>query len=235
MDVWIAGCGVIHLFFYACFSNTTCVFSFVSHIELYSRSAIRASKRISNPGCFATSTQLLIAPLINHLAPGVAPTVLGLSGYSGAGTVAGTSNPDGMPTTVPKVTSESLGGGIRPYALTDHIHEREAGRHLSSLLPPAQTVKVAFVPTVAPWFSGIMSILSVPLNGKITAREVKALYEEKYAGEKLVKIMAGVPELKDFQGKHGWVVGGVQVHSEGDRAVVVVSPHFLSRLLLCLH
>lgn len=194
--------------------------------ELYSRSAIRASKRISNPGCYATSTQLLIAPLLNHLAPGVAPTVVGLSGYSGAGTVAGTNNPDGMPTTVPKVTPESLGGGVRPYALTDHIHEREAGRHLSSLLPPAQTVKVAFVPTVAPWFSGIMSVLSVPLNGKVTAKEVKSLYEEKYAGEKLVRVMREVPELKDFQGKHGWVVGGVQVHSEGDRAVVIVRENF---------
>jgi len=179
------------------------------------------SKRISNPGCFATSTQLLVAPLLKYLKPGVAPTIFGLSGYSGAGTVAGASNPDGMPTTVAKVTPDSLGGGIRPYALTDHIHEREAGRHLSSLLPPGEGMKVAFVPTVAPWFSGILSVLSMPLNGKITARDVKALYEDKYGGEKLVRVMKEVPELKNFQGKHGWVVGGFQVHSEGDRVVIV--------------
>ena len=61
------------------------------------------------------------------------------------------------------------------------------------------------------------------LNGKLTAKNVRELYEEKYGGEKLIKILKGVPDLKDYENKHGWVVGGFQVHSEGDRAVVVVS------------
>jgi len=64
-------------------------------------------------------------------------------------------------------------------------------------------------------------VLSMPLNGKLTAKDVRKLYEEKYEGEKLVKILQGVPDLKDYENKHGWVVGGFQVHSEGDRAVVV--------------
>jgi len=63
--------------------------------------------------------------------------------------------------------------------------------------------------------------LSMPLNGKLTAKNVRELYEEKYEGEKLIKILKGVPDLKDYENKHGWVVGGFQVHSEGDRAVVV--------------
>ncbi|KAI0644140.1 acetylglutamate kinase ARG6 [Trametes meyenii] len=191
--------------------------------ELYGRSAIRASKRISNPGCYATSSQLIIAPLLQHLTPGAWPTVFGVSGYSGAGTVTGPTDPDGRPTTVPKVTPENLAGGVRPYALTDHIHEREAGRHLSRLLvPSAHTgIKLAFVPSVAPWFSGIISVLSMPLNERVTAREVRSLYEEKYAGEKLVRIKSEVPTLPDIENKHGWTVGGFQVHSEGDRAVVV--------------
>ena len=66
-------------------------------------------------------------------------------------------------------------------------------------------------------------MLSMPLNGKVTAKNVKELYEERYEGEKLIKILKGVPDLKDYENKHGWVVGGFQVHSEGDRAVVVVS------------
>ena len=122
------------------------------------------------------------------------------------------------------MSSESLHGGLKAYSLTDHIHEREAGRHLSTLLPSGSNLKVAFVPAVAPWFSGIQSVLSMPLNGKLTARNVRELYEEKYEGEKLIKILKGVPGLTDYENKHGWVVGGFQVHSEGDRAVVVVSP-----------
>jgi N-acetyl-gamma-glutamyl-phosphate reductase/acetylglutamate kinase len=146
-----------------------------------------------------------------------------MSGYSGGGTVTGTQQPDGRPTTVPKISPEGLGGGIRAYSLTDHIHEREAGVHLSRLLPAGMDgMKIAFVPSVAPWFSGIISVLSMPLNEQLSARELKGLYEKKYAEEKLVRLQKDAVEVKDVQDQHGWVVGGFQVHSEGDRAVVVV-------------
>lgn len=192
--------------------------------ELYGRDAIRASKRISNPGCYATSSQLLVAPLLKHLKYDAWPTVFGVSGYSGAGTVAGRPAADGRPTTAPKVSPESLMGGIKPYSLTDHIHEREAGRHLSRLLASgASPMKIAFVPNVAPWFSGIISVLSMPLKDTVTAKDVKGLYEEKYSGEKLITVRKEVPVLQDIENKHGWTVGGFQVHSQGDRAVVVVS------------
>ena len=164
---------------------------------------------------------------MKYFQPGASPTVFGVSGYSGAGTVTGPNDPTGRPTTAPKVASEDLHGGLRAYSLTDHIHEREAGTHLSTLLPSGSKLKVAFVPAIAPWFSGIQSVLSMPLNGKLTAKNVRELYAEKYEGEKLVKILNGVPDLKDYENKHGWVVGGFQVHSEGDRAVVVVSPELM--------
>lgn len=199
----------------SCFSPVLCT-------ELYGRVGIRASKRISNPGCYATSSQLLIAPLIHHIKPGSLPTVFGLSGYSGAGTVSAT-DPDGRPTSAPKVTPEALGGGVKPYALTDHIHEREAGYHLSQLLADSGSpLKIAFVPAVTPWFSGILSTVSIPLNGRLTAREVAQLFEEKYKGEKLVRIKKEVPQLADVENRHTWTVGGFQVHSDGDRVVVVV-------------
>jgi N-acetyl-gamma-glutamyl-phosphate reductase / acetylglutamate kinase len=201
--------------------------------ELYSRDTIRAARRIANPGCFATSTQLLIAPLLPFLARPAWPSVFAMSGYSGAGTVAGAQDVDGLPTTVPKISAESLNGGVRPYALTDHIHEREAGVHLSHLLPGADGMKVAFVPTVAPWFSGIISVLSMPLSERLSARELRELYENKYAEEKLVRLQKNVVEVKDVQDQHGWVVGGLQVHSEGDRAVAVVcaTPHWIDVFL----
>ncbi|EPQ51454.1 acetylglutamate kinase ARG6 [Gloeophyllum trabeum ATCC 11539] len=189
--------------------------------ELYGRESIRASKRISNPGCYATSSQLLIAPLLKYANRASLPTVFGMSGYSGAGTVA-TTDSHGKPVTLPKVTPDSLAGGVKPYSLTDHIHEREAGRHLTRLLSdPSSPLKIAFIPNVAPWFSGILSVLSMPLSEKITAKDVAQLYESRYGGEKLITIKREVPVLKDVENKHGWTVGGFQVHSEGDRAVVV--------------
>ncbi|KAJ8488253.1 hypothetical protein ONZ45_g14014 [Pleurotus djamor] len=196
---------------------------------------VQQSKRISNPGCYATSSQLLIAPLLKYIKPGAWPTVMGLSGYSGAGTNT-TNDPDGRPISIPKVTAESLGGGVRPYALTDHIHEREAGFHLSTLgAPGAQNVKLAFVPMVAPWFSGIISTLSMPLSQQLTAKEVIGLYEEMYKGEKLITFKTAVPELKDVEGKQGWTVGGFQVHSEGDRVVIVVRASSFSHGFVMAH
>lgn len=56
------------------------------------------------------------------------------------------------------------------------------------------------------------------------ANEIRELFEELYKDEKLVKIQKDVPEVADISGKHGWTVGGFQVHSSGKRAVIVVGP-----------
>lgn len=153
---------------------------------------------ISNPGCYATNNQSLLAPLLSHLDLSNPPTVFGISGYSGAGTKAGEkSSGSGPAPTVPKISGESLKGGVKPYALTDHIHERESGRHLSrSVGLEDDALKLAFIPSVAPWFQGIISTVSAPLKQKMTAKNVREIYEEFYQGEKLVKIRNEVPEVK---------------------------------------
>ena len=119
---------------------------------------------------------------------------------------------------------------MRPYSLTDHVHEREAGYHLSRLLPGLnlhskgiEGVQVAFVPVIAPWFSGILCTLSMPLASRATAADIRALYEDKYKDEPLVRVQAGIPGMADISDSHGAVIGGVQVHSGGERVVVVVS------------
>ena len=200
--------------------------------------------------------QLLLAPLVPYMDLRAPPTVFGVSGYSGAGTLF-INDPDGRPVTAPKVNPTDLhdGNGLRPYSLTDHVHERETSVQLSRLVdrfltdprftkptseldvetgPLAETflehadkpLCVAFVPVVASWFSGIISTASVPLTQvaverRMGAREFKALYEEQYAGEKLVKILGSGPEVGDVEGQHGWVLGGVQLHSSGKRIVAV--------------
>ncbi|WWC64034.1 N-acetyl-gamma-glutamyl-phosphate reductase [Kwoniella dejecticola CBS 10117] len=189
--------------------------------ELYGREESKRSTRISNPGCYATNTQLLLAPLMQHLDPQAMPSVFGISGFSGAGTKSGEKDAEGRPKTVPKISAEDLGLSVRPYTLTDHIHERESANHLSTLLPENNDFKLAFVPNVAPWFSGIISVLTAPLNKTFRASEIFELYDEKYANERLITLGKTVPDVRDAEGKHGWRMGGVQVHSSGKRVVVV--------------
>ncbi|KAF6766823.1 Semialdehyde dehydrogenase, dimerization domain protein [Kalmanozyma brasiliensis GHG001] len=188
--------------------------------EIYGRKQVSSSRLISNPGCYATNNQALIAPLLPYLDLAAGPTVFGVSGYSGAGTKA-SETPSGEKKTVPKITPEDLAGGIRAYSLTDHIHEREAGHQLSRLHPDGGPVKVAFIPHVAPWFQGIISTLSAPLKEKMTSKQVKQLYVDFFANEPLVKVQDKVPEVKDIQLQHGLKLGGFQVHSDGKRVVVV--------------
>ncbi|WRT69052.1 N-acetyl-gamma-glutamyl-phosphate reductase [Kwoniella shivajii] len=191
--------------------------------ELYGREETKSSTRISNPGCYATNTQLLLAPLMPHLDKAQMPSIFGISGFSGAGTKSGEKDAEGRPKTVPKVSAEDLGLSVRPYTLTDHIHERESSNHLSKLLSSGSEsdFKLAFIPSVAPWFSGIISVLTAPLDKTFRASEIFELYQEKYQNEKLITLGKTVPDVRDAEGKHGWRMGGVQVHSSGKRVVVV--------------
>jgi len=167
--------------------------------ELIDRSKISDATRIANPGCYATAAQLGIAPLLEFI--GGQPTVFGVSGYSGAGT---------KPS--PKNDVKNLENNLIPYSLTDHIHEKEISKQLGT--------EVAFIPHVAVWFQGIHHTISIPLNRTMTSRDIRNIYQDRYAGEKLVKIVGESPLVKNISGKHGVEVGGFAVHSSGKRVVV---------------
>ena len=169
--------------------------------ELIDRSQIAKATRISNPGCYATAAQLGIAPLLPHLDKNTLPHVFGVSGYSGAGT---------KPS--PKNDVENLSNNIVPYSLTDHLHEREVSTQLQQ--------PVAFVPHVAVWFQGIHHTISIPLAQTMTSRDIRNLYQDRYEGEPLVKIVGDIPSVKAISGTHGVEIGGFAVHSNGKRVVI---------------
>lgn len=167
--------------------------------ELVNRSEITTAKRISNPGCYATAAQLGIAPILPFI--GGPPTIFGVSGYSGAGT---------KPS--PKNDIKNLIDNIIPYSLTDHIHEREISAQLNT--------SVAFIPHVADWFQGIHHTISIPLSKTMTSRDIRQLYQERYAGEPLVRVIGESPSVKAISGKHWVEIGGFGVHSSGKRVIV---------------
>lgn len=171
--------------------------------ELGDRKAYATARKISNPGCYATAAQLAIAPILEHLGEGQ-PTVFGVSGYSGAGT---------KPS--PKNDLKILTNNLIPYSLTDHIHEREVSKQLGT--------QIAFTPHVAQWFQGITHTISIPLKTKLTSREIRNLYQDRYAGEKLIHVTGESPLVRDISGKHGVIIGGFGVSSRQDRVVIVAT------------
>lgn len=54
----------------------------------------------------------------------------------------------------------------------------------------------------------------------MSSRDIRNIFQERYAGEKLVKVVGEAPLVKDIAGRHGVEVGGFGVHSSGKRVVV---------------
>ncbi len=159
-------------------------------------------RRISNPGCYATAMQIAISPLLKHLAG--PPQCFGVSGYSGAGTTPSDKN-----------DPELLRDNLMPYALTNHVHEREVSAHLR--------VPVEFMPHVAAHFRGITMTVNLWLNSVLRREDVLALYQSYYANEALVEVIDEAPWVSRIAGRHGMQVGGFDVAPGGRRVVVVAT------------
>jgi N-acetyl-gamma-glutamyl-phosphate reductase len=167
--------------------------------ELY-RDRVVGSRRIANPGCYATVMQLALAPLVSRL--GGVPAVFGVSGYSGAGTTPG-----------PRNDPERLADNLMPYKLVGHNHEREATKHLGT--------EVRFFPHVHQAFRGLLVTAHIPLADSMAADQVTDMYRTSYADEPLIEIRHKAPELRDGTDLLGVVLGGFAVSEDGRNVVVV--------------
>jgi N-acetyl-gamma-glutamyl-phosphate reductase len=146
--------------------------------------------------------QLAIAPLKADLA--APPACFGVSGYSGAGTSPSDKN-----------DPHKLRDNLIPYALTDHLHEREVTRQLG--LP------VEFMPHVAPHFRGITMTVNLWLQQVTTRDAVRARYAGFYAGEPLVRVLDEAPWESAIAGRHHAKIGGFAIAAGGKRVVVVAT------------
>jgi N-acetyl-gamma-glutamyl-phosphate reductase len=142
------------------------------------RQAIRASKRIANPGCHASAFILLLRPLVDA---GLVPAAHALSassitGYSGGGKQMIEAYEAGGQ---PALTSP------RPYALSlAHKHVPEMMAHTGL------TARPIFMPIVGNFYKGLS--VSVPLQLRAlgtTPEAVQQALSQRYAGERFVRVM----------------------------------------------
>ncbi|MFM9917829.1 MAG: N-acetyl-gamma-glutamyl-phosphate reductase [Rhizobacter sp.] len=156
------------------------------------RAAIRASKRIANPGCHASAFILLIRPLVDAgLLPATAPvTATSITGYSGGGKSM-IRDYEAAPF-VPGAGSDATTpyaplAAPRPYSLAlAHKHLPEMKAHTGLASPPV------FMPIVGPFYKGLT--VSVPLHlsqlrESVGAPELHAALTQRYAGERFIRIM----------------------------------------------
>ena len=166
------------------------------------RTRYAGQRRISNPGCYATAMQLAVAPMLDALEGPV--QCFGVSGYSGAGTTPSDKN-----------DPDKLRHNLMPYALTGHVHEREASTQLGH--------PVEFMPHVAPHFRGLTITANLHLSRSFDRDEILARYNDRYAAEPLVRVGDEAPWVSQIAGAQHVDVGGFTLSEDGRRLVVVAT------------
>ncbi len=145
------------------------------------RAAIRASKRISNPGCHATAFILLLRPLLDAgLFPASqAVTATSITGYSGGGKKM-----------IEQYQQLAAGGDAsltspRPYGLNlAHKHLPEMMAHTGLRTRPI------FMPMVANFYKGLAVSVPLHLHGlDVEPERLHSAYVRHYAGERFVRVM----------------------------------------------
>ena len=158
------------------------------------REVIRKSTRIANPGCYATSISLAIAPAL-----GMVDTrdivVVAASGTTGAGRSA----------KVNLLGSEVM-GSLSSYKFGGvHQHTPEVEEALTHIA--CSDVKISFTPILAPMPRGILSTVTAKLNSSATTELIHALYTKAYAADEFVTVLP-LGQLP----KTNSVIGSNQVH-----------------------
>jgi N-acetyl-gamma-glutamyl-phosphate reductase len=174
--------------------------------ELNSES-IRKARLVANPGCYATSVILGLAPGLRN---GWIDTKAGVisdskSGVSGAGR--GVSE---------KLHFVEVNENCRAYGLFNH-------RHVPEMLQALELAEEDFIftPHLLPITRGILSTLYVRLSEPRTREEVVGLYRDFYAGAPFVRVLdSGVPEIQSVA-QTNFTDIGFSLDQGGTRMIIV--------------
>lgn len=146
--------------------------------------AIRNARLVANPGCYATSVILGLAPLVRA---NLADLSVGIvadskSGVSGAGKA-------------PTATTHFMhaADNLSAYAVFGH-------RHMGELLEQLQLTReqITFTPHLLPIPRGILSTIYVRLNKACTVDELQSCFDDFYANAPLVRVRRS-PTLPQIQ------------------------------------
>lgn len=153
-----------------------------------SRDAIRQSSLIACAGCYPTSIQLPLIPIVR--AGAIDPegiVVSSASGVSGAGRKAALD-----------YLYAECNESIRAYGLPRHRHLSEIEQQLS--VAAGSKVLLTFIPHLAPMNRGIHStIVATTAKGR-GAADLRMILEETYASESFVRIRETPPDTKHVTG-----------------------------------
>lgn len=168
--------------------------------------AIKSAKLLANPGCYPTSIQLALLPLLKAGLLDSAP--IGITSYSGT-SGAGKSIAE-------KMMFSEVNESVRAYKVGNHQHIPEMQQYLKIF--GGTDVSFTFVPHLLPVTRGIYTTIHATVKRGIGEAAIGRAFEESYAASPFVRIVApAIPEMKDVEHTNFCDIGFVL---DGERLVV---------------
>lgn len=174
------------------------------------RDRIVGARLVANPGCYPETAILALAPAV---AAGVVegPIVVDAkSGISGAGrgTGGGYSYAD-------------VNEDVSAYKIGTHNHQPEIAQELTALRGDGE-MRVTFVPHLVPMTRGIHATCYARLARDVSLAELRALYEDFYAGAPFTRVVGVPPHTKHTAGSNMCLVHPVLDERNGMMVAVGV-------------
>jgi len=145
-------------------------------ISEFQKSNLNKYKVISCPGCYPTSVQIPLIPLIKSNIINTKRIIIdSKSGYSGAGK-----------NIKKKFKFENLFNSVSAYGVGHHRHMAEIDQELSKA--SKKKINVFFTPHLIPMFRGIMSTMYLEINNKYNARKIYKILNNFHKKNSFVKI-----------------------------------------------
>jgi N-acetyl-gamma-glutamyl-phosphate reductase len=152
----------------------------------WNREQIKSASLIANPGCYATSAILPLAPMLKEgiVQPG-GLTISALSGVSGAGRSASID-----------YSFTEVNESVRAYKVGVHQHTPEIKTALEAI--SGVPVSLTFVPHLLPITRGIYSSIYAPLAQEVTLADVLGAFRKHYGNEPFIRLSdTAIPEIKN--------------------------------------
>ena len=140
------------------------------------RAAIAKESRVANPGCYATSIALGVAPALSFIDASDI-VVVAASGTTGAGRNA---KIDLIASEVVNSLTSYKFGGV-------HQHTPEIEQAISSL--GEKPAKISFTPILAPMPRGILSTITAKLTKSVSVEEVHSIYSDYFSADTFVDVI----------------------------------------------
>jgi N-acetyl-gamma-glutamyl-phosphate reductase len=179
--------------------------------ELY-RAAVGNARLVANPGCYPTSAQLPLVPLVREALIDADDIVIDAkSGVTGAGREAKQAS-----------LFAEVAEGINAYGVAGHRHAPEIEQGLSAAA--GRPVIVNFTPHLMPMNRGILSTIYVRLSNGSTVADLRRTLETAYAAEPFVRVLPEgmLPSTRQVRGTNLCLVGLSKDRVSG-RAILVAA------------